>query len=67
MDVGEASQTIVEMCGANQIEDAVKLLLYMNERQAAKMLAEMSNKPLAAELSLLMKRVVEQPEQQSLQ
>jgi len=64
MDAMQASQTIAEMCQSSQIEDAVKLLLYMGERQAAKVLAEMPDKALAARLSLLMKRVVEDQDQQ---
>lgn len=63
MDVAQASQTIMEMCQAGQETDAVKLLLYMSERQAAKALAEIPDKAVAAQLSLQMKLVVEQPAQ----
>jgi len=61
MDVTQASQTITEMCASGQENDAAKLLLYMGERQSAKAIAEIADKALAAHLSLLMKRVVEQP------
>ena len=61
MDVAQASQTITEMCSSGQQNDAAKLLLYMGERQAAKAIAEIPDKAMAAQLSLLMKRVVDEP------
>jgi len=61
MDVTQASRTIAEMCASGQESDAAKLLLYMSERQSAKAIAEITDKALAAQLSLLMKHMVEQP------
>ena len=61
MDVAQASQTITEMCSSGQQNDAAKLLLYMGERQAAKAIAEIPDKAMAAQLSLLKKRVVDEP------
>ncbi len=61
MDATEASLTITAMCETEQIFDAAKLLLYMSERQSAKLMAAMPDKTLVAELTDLMMRVVEQP------
>lgn len=61
MDATEASLTIAAMCETEQIFDAAKLLLYMSERQSAKLMAAMPDKTLVAKLTDLMMRVVEQP------
>ena len=49
MDAASGSQILVEIC-INNVEDAVKILYYMSERSAAKLLAEIPDKSLAAKL-----------------
>lgn len=60
MDSAASSKIIADMCTTNQIEDAVKLLRYMGERPVAMLMSEMTDKSLAARLSLMLKRVQEQ-------
>lgn len=56
----EGSKILERMCANNQKYDAAKLLRYMTERAAAKVLAEMKDKDLAAELLEIMKRLKEE-------
>lgn len=59
MDAASSSQILVEMC-TNSEEDAVKILYYMSERSAAKCLAEIPDKALAAKLSQKIKVINEE-------
>jgi len=60
MDSASSSRILTEMCANHQIDDAVKLLYYMTDRPAAKLLAEMPDKALAAKLSEMIKRIQEE-------
>lgn len=42
MDSTQASRIMVNMAASNQLQDSVKILYYMNERMAAKLLAEIA-------------------------
>ena len=58
---GFAGSRILEgMCTNKQEADAVKILFYMQERSVAKVLAEMTDKNMAARLCEQLKRVKEQ-------
>ncbi len=59
MDAASSSQILVEMC-TNSEEDAVKILYYMSERSAAKCLAEIPDRALAAKLSQKIKVINEE-------
>lgn len=43
MDSTSASNIVINMCRNNQTDDAVKIIYYMTERTAAKLLAELSS------------------------
>ena len=60
MDSVSSSRILTEMCANNQAQDAAKLLYYMSERPAAKLLAEIPDKALAARLSEMIKRIQEE-------
>lgn len=60
MPAAEGSVILERMCANNQKNDAAKLLRYMTERTSAKILAEMKDKNLAAELLEIMKRLKEE-------
>lgn len=62
MDPAQAGKIMVTMVTGNQMPDAVKILYYMNERTAGKLLGEVgTNAPeVAAALSLQLKRIREQ-------
>lgn len=60
MDPAAASKIIEGMCTNQQEADAVKILHYMSERSVAKVLAEMTDKTLAARLCEQMKLIKEQ-------
>ncbi|MHC4716381.1 MAG: hypothetical protein ACYS5V_05380 [Planctomycetota bacterium] len=57
MDAADGSKILGEMCSAGQEDDAVKLLYYMKERSAAKMLTQFTDKAVAARLSQKLKRI----------
>jgi flagellar motility protein MotE (MotC chaperone) len=60
MDAAAGSRILEGMCTNKQESDAVKILFYMQERSVAKVLAEMTDKGLAARLCEQLKRVKEQ-------
>ncbi|MEN6308695.1 MAG: hypothetical protein ABFD91_13185 [Anaerohalosphaeraceae bacterium] len=62
MDPAQAGKILTTMVTNNQMPDAVKILYYMNERSAGKLLGEVgTNAPeVAAALSLQLKRIREQ-------
>ncbi len=57
MDSASCSEVFTEMCTNNQMDDAVKLLRFMSEKKAAKVLAEIPDKSLVAKLSEKLKSV----------
>ena len=59
MDSASGSQMLIGMCENNQENDAVKILYYMSERSAGKLLAEITDKTLAAKLCGKLKKVQE--------
>ncbi len=59
MDSANGSQMLIGMCQNNQEDDAVKILYYMSERSAGKLLAEITDKTLAAKLCGKLKKVQE--------
>jgi len=60
MDATAGSRILEGMCTNKQEADAVKILYYMQERSVAKVLAEITDKSLAARLCEQLKRVKEQ-------
>lgn len=50
MDATSSSQMLTRMCKNNQEDDATKILYYMSERSAGKLLSEITDKTLAAKL-----------------
>jgi len=62
MDPAQAGKILATMVTNNQMPDAVKILYYMNERSAGKLLGEVgTNAPeVAAALSLQLKRIREE-------
>ena len=63
MDVSQASKIITNMATGSQLNDAVKIIHYMTERTAGKLLGEIGNTQpdLASILSQQLKRVKESP------
>ena len=59
MDSASGSQMLIGMCKNNQEDDAVKILYYMSERSAGKLLSEITDKTLAAKLCGKLKKVQE--------
>ncbi len=61
MDAAQASKIMVNMMTSNQMADAVKIIYYMSERTAAKLLGEIAGAQpnLASALSLELKKVKE--------
>ena len=59
MDTTSSSQMLTGMCENNQEDDAVKILYYMSERSAGKLLSEITDKTLAAKLCGQLKRIQE--------
>jgi len=61
MDAAQASKIMVNMMTSNQMADAVKIIYYMSERTAAKLLGEIAGTQpnLAGTLSLELKKVKE--------
>ncbi len=62
MDPAQAGKILSTMAANNQMQDAVKIMYYMSDRIAGKVLGEIgtSNPEAAAALSLQLKRVKEQ-------
>jgi flagellar motility protein MotE (MotC chaperone) len=63
MDPAQSAKILVTMASNNQIRDAVKILYYMSERNAGKLLGEIgTTRPeTASALSLLLKQIKEKP------
>jgi flagellar motility protein MotE (MotC chaperone) len=63
MDPTQSAKILTTMAGNNQIKDAVKILYYMSERNAGKLLGEIgTTRPeTASALSLLLKQIKEKP------
>jgi len=59
MDAGEASKILVNIYDSGQESDAAIILHFMSQRSAAKLLAAISDKSLAARLCDRMKRIRE--------
>ncbi len=61
MDVEQAGRIMMSMAANNQLQDVVKILYYMNDRNAARLLGEIgSTRPeVAGVLSMQLKRVQE--------
>jgi flagellar motility protein MotE (MotC chaperone) len=59
MDAEGGSGILMGMCANNQADDVVKILYYMSERAAAKVLGAMTDKALAARLTAMMQRIRE--------
>ena len=57
MDAAAGSEILSKMVSHEQEEDAVKILFFMSERSAAKLLAEITDKDLAARLCEKMKKI----------
>ena len=60
MDTAAAGEILAEKCKSNQLDEAVGILRYMRERSAASVLAEMSDKSLAAKITERLQRVTEE-------
>ena len=60
MDPVKSGQSVTEMCGSNQEDDAARILYMMSERSAGKVLAELGDKGLAAKLVMKIKKIREQ-------
>jgi chromosome segregation ATPase len=56
-DTAAAAETIVAMCKNNQEDDAVKILYFMSERSAGKVLSEIQDRALVADIYEHMKRI----------
>ena len=61
MDTASAAKILINMCTSRQIEDAVKILNYMSERNAAKVLGEIgtTDPKIATDLCQMLKRLKE--------
>lgn len=57
MDAAAGSEILAKMVSHEQEDDAVKILYFMSDRSAAKLLAELTDKDLAARLCEKMKKV----------
>jgi flagellar motility protein MotE (MotC chaperone) len=60
MDSASGGRILVGMCESLQTDDAVKILHYMGERPAAKILGEIPDKAMAAQLTEMLKRIREE-------
>jgi flagellar motility protein MotE (MotC chaperone) len=56
-DSTAAAETIIAMCKNNQEDDAVKILFFMSERSAGKVLSEIQDRALVANIYEHMKRI----------
>jgi flagellar motility protein MotE (MotC chaperone) len=63
MDPAQSAKIIITMASNNQTKDAIKILYYMSERSASKLLGEIgTTRPeTASALSLLLKQIKEKP------
>ena len=61
MDTTQAGRIMTTMATSNQLQDSVKILYYMNERMAGKLLAEIATKKpeLASLICMQLKHVKE--------
>ncbi len=59
MDPASSSKIVEGMCSNNQSDDAVKILHFMSDRAAAKLLGEMQDKAVVAKLVEKLKNVTE--------
>jgi len=60
MDASNGGRILSGLVDNLQMDDAVRILHYMNERAAAKILAEITDKTLAARLTEMLKKVREE-------
>lgn len=60
MDAAAGGEMLVSMCRNRQEDDVAKLLLFVSERQAGKLLAEIPDKALVATLMDRLKRIKEE-------
>jgi flagellar motility protein MotE (MotC chaperone) len=60
MDAATGGEILIGMCKNKQEDDAVKILRYMSERSAGKVLSEMTDKELAARLCTKLQRLQEE-------
>ncbi|HET6427275.1 MAG TPA: hypothetical protein VFJ30_02610 [Phycisphaerae bacterium] len=60
MDADGGGKILAEMCSGGQEDDAVKLLYYMKERSAAKILSALTDQALAARLTEKLKRITKE-------
>jgi flagellar motility protein MotE (MotC chaperone) len=60
MDATAGGKILESMCQNKQEDDAAKILVYMAERSAAKLLAEITDKTVVAKLCDRMKRIKEE-------
>ncbi len=59
MDPVKCAKTITEMCVGSQEDDAAKIIHFMSEKGAAKLLAEITDKGVAAGLTMKLKCIQE--------
>jgi flagellar motility protein MotE (MotC chaperone) len=60
MDPAKCARILSDMCSGSQEDDAAKILHFMSERGAAKLMAEISDKGLAASLTEKLKTIHEE-------
>jgi flagellar motility protein MotE (MotC chaperone) len=60
MEPAKCAKILTDMCVGAQEEDAAKILHFMSERAAAKLLAEITDKGLAANLTQMLKNIQEE-------
>lgn len=60
MDAASGGKVVEQMCAGSQEDDAAKILRFMSERSAAKLMQEISDKALVARLCDKMKRMKEE-------
>lgn len=65
MDPAQSSKILTGMCGSSQENDAAKILYFMTDRAAAKVLSEISDKAVAANLTAKLKGVRGEPAQEN--
>ncbi len=60
MDPVKSAKILGDMCGGSQVDDAAKILHFMSERGAAKLMSEITDKGLAASLTEKLKNIQEE-------
>ena len=60
MDPAKSARILGDMCGGSQADDAAKILHFMSERGAAKLMSEITDKGLAASLTEKLKNIQEE-------